>query len=187
MNPPTNKPQTGMSTRLVIGITLLAWCFLPGCIGQGDVAVRSEFKACDKVAIWPHFEGRATEGGLQRVHEEVFLPCYMQAFPHQRMIERRDLNAILGEQDMLPDRLNKETRAKLREIYGVKGIVFPNYTAGSECQLALKVIDTETGEVVAALVVTDRPDQDGNQPVARLIRQAIAKLKDAANRSGATS
>lgn len=140
-----------------------------GCAMTGPVAVRPEFRTYKKIAIFPQ---------LSRTQEELFIPLYMAAFPDQTLVERRDLLPILGEQDMLPERMNDETRAKIRRIFGVEIIVYPSYTAGCPSQLAVKAIDTETGAIVAAIVVSDNNTQPGRGlPDRVLIRPAIGGLK----------
>lgn len=161
---------------------MLASLFLFGCADRADVAVRREFLGYDKVAIWPRYEN--AEGGLYRQHEELFLPLYMKAFPEHQIVERRDMQVLLGEQDILPERLDPELRAKARRIFGVKAFVFPNYTFDAR-QFAIKVVDTETGYITASLLVSrSADDKDSVNNVAeKLIRKAMRELSEAA-RSG---
>lgn len=75
----------------------------------------------------------------------------------------------LAEQDMLPDRLDDETR--------------PNFTPGNPNQLALRVIDTETAEIVASVVVTGQDHRNGRSMGGPwLVRFAVKGLRDAAAR-----
>src|SRR4051812_2084487 len=86
---------------------------LAGCRSSSrgiEVDVRDEFLTYDRVALW---------SSLNRETEDYFIPLYMQAFPTQTLVERRDVSAIIGEQDILPERLDEATRAKLRKILGV--------------------------------------------------------------------
>lgn len=178
---PRNRefPRTSLLPAALVLIASLV-----GCGANVDVSVRPIFNGYEKVAIWPD---QQTELGLQRIYEEVLLPRYMNAFPKQSIIDRRDLDPILGEQEFLPDRLDDETRAKIREIKGVEAIVAPNYTAGPPSQLAVKVIDTETGENAAACVVLEdgkRGDESERAVAIKLIRQAVAALETASQRTG---
>jgi len=145
---------------------------LVGCSMTTDVSVKPVFNTYDKIAIWTR---------LSRTQEELFIPLYMKEFPKQSLVERRDLEEIITEQDILPDRLDDKTRAEIRRIYGVKAIVFPNYTAGCPNQLSVKGIDTETGEIVAAVLVTGQ-DLNANTGVSDtwLIRTAVSSLGRAA-------
>lgn len=145
--------------------------FVTGCLDRMEdtVAVRPVFKTYDRVAIISR---------LERDREDVFIPLYMKAFPDQSLVERRDVADILGEQDILPDRLDDATRAKLRKILGVKAIVFPNFSAGSKSQLALKIIDTETGEIAASTTVSGKDYWDGSgTSFKKLVSRAIDVLK----------
>ncbi|MEP0845899.1 MAG: hypothetical protein HRF50_03650 [Phycisphaerae bacterium] len=168
------------------GLALILTAGPAGCAHRADVAVRPEFIGYDKVAIWPRYEAAASDGGLQRVHEELFLPLYMQAFPQHRIVERRDLQVVLGEQDFLPERLDPKLRAEVRRVYGVKAFVFPNYTP-ELAQLAIKVIDTETGEIVASSVTkqtSDSEDASRHEVAEALIREAIREPHRAAAQAG---
>ncbi len=124
----------------------------------------------------------AVVGRLQRTQEEFLIPLYMQAFPSQAMVERRDLESALGEQDLLKDadRLDAETRAQVRELLGVDALVFASYTGGKWPQMSLKTIDTRTGEIVAAVLTTPNPRPPRwREPVDyALIRAAVAALHD---------
>lgn len=146
---------------------------LAGCSGMKVEAVaRPQFSEYHRVAVW---------GQLDRVQDELFIPLYMKAFKHQQIVERRDLLAIIGEQDLMPDRLDHKTRAKIREIFGVEAIVFPNYTDKPLRQLSVKVIDTANGEIVAAVVVIPKAEKTKSVSDRDMIRKAIDALKDQAH------
>ena len=82
--------------------------------------------------------------------------------------------AVIGEQDVLPDRLDETTRAKLRKILGVKAILYSSIT---EDGFAIKVIDTDTGAITASVFVYAN-DKKGT-PIAMqdLVRHAIAAME----------
>lgn len=153
-------------TFALMFVMLEAGCVAP--ITWRDTVVRPAFAKYDKVAIWSR---------LERGQEELFIPLYMEAFPNQAVVERRDLETIIGEQDILPDRLDGSSRAKIRRILGVKAIVFPNYSGS---QLSIKVIDTETGEIVAC-VLTSHTYFSSDLSDKFLLRQAISALKSKAS------
>jgi hypothetical protein len=150
-----------------IGISCLCAIVLAGCVTSANVSVRPSFERYDRVAILTK---------LTREQEELFLPMYMAAFPDQILVERRDVEAIIGEQDILPDRLDETSRAKIRKILGVKAIIYPN---ASGRQLSIKVIDTETGEISASVVVLGSNIWDSTQPVPaqQMIAKAVNALK----------
>ena len=127
------------------------------CTAQSELrrhttaAVRVDFHEYDRVGIW---------STLSRRDEGVLLVEYMLAFPGHTIIERRDLAVIMGEQDLLPERLDQETRARLREILGVQAVLYPSrsqhrdeFWLGQKTHVtyALRVIDTETGDIVASV------------------------------------
>jgi len=142
-----------------------------------EATARPSIGAYNRVAIWTN---------LSRSLEEYFLPVYMRTFPNQTLVERRDLTEVLSEQDLLPDRLDPAKRAELRRVYGVEAIVYPNLSGErASRQLSLKVIDTVTGEIVAAVLVTPGSSTFNREPattremLAASIR-ALEKEKDRA-------
>lgn len=157
----------------VVGMTALLLVPLGSCSQSmhTEAAARAHFGNYKRVAVW---------GQLSRQQDELFIPLYMQSFPIQQVVERRDLLAIIGEQDLMPDRLDHKTRAKIREILGVEAIIFPNYTPKPMRQLSVKVIDTANGEIVAAILVMPAKDPTIVDDRA-MIRQAIRALKSKVN------
>lgn len=134
-----------------------------------EVVARPEFSAHDRVAI--------NYLSMSRDIEDLFIPLYMGAFPNQTLVERRDVKAVMTEQDLLPERLNEETRAKLRKILGVKAIVYPSFTSES---FGMKVIDTNTGAITASVFVDSRNKWSEQIPAKDLVRIAITALKEEA-------
>lgn len=163
--------RSGRTGRRWMLVATLAVLTMVGCRGplKTESVARPVFRSYQRVAVWAE---------LTRPQEELFLPLYMQAFPRQQLIERRDLAAVIGEQDILPDRLDAETRAKLRALLGVEAIIYPHYTGPPEEQLSLKVIDTARGEIVAAIVVYRNPGGKGKATDRTMIRKAIDTLED---------
>jgi len=158
----------GLKTNVFMGLMLVA---LTGCslvgITREDTVVRPVFTTYDRVAIWSR---------LPRAMEELFIPLYMEAFPEQDVVERRDLEALIEEQNLLPDRLDEKSRAKIRKLLGVKAIVFPHHSFN---QVSVKVIDTETGEIVASALSSHTYfSRDRSNHL--LIRRAIDSMKEKA-------
>ena len=157
-----------------VGCVVLWACLLgmAGCSMHIEPVVRPSYRMHGRVAIL---------GDLSRSQEELFIPLYMKAFPYQALIERRDLSSIIGEQDLSPEGLRKETRAKLKRTLGALALVYPHYTDGAEGQLSVKVIDTESGEIVAAVLVTKRHPFVGKEATDRkMIYKAIDALRSEA-------
>ena len=153
-----------------------------GCRTRSAVAVRHQFDAYASVALWSN---------LTRAEEDALLPLYMSSFPAHTIIERRDIAAVMDEQDLHPDRLSEESRASVRAILGVEAIIYPNFSGGTSqygrshyAQLAVKVIDTETG-LISASIVTGKLNEYGWPVLQRpsaLLSQAMSGLKDAVRR-----
>jgi hypothetical protein len=167
----------GRTRQAGIALAALAACLTLGCSGMHVEAVsRPSLSMHGRVAII---------GQLSRDQIELFLPLYMKAFPDQAVVERRDLTTVLTEQNLRPDRLRAETRAKLRRLLGVTAIVYPNFTATDPGQLSIKVIDTESGEIVAAILVTREvePWLGTTASVRKMIYKGIDALRKEAARN----
>lgn len=163
--------MTCIAVLALAGLALAAGCSRSRGV---DVVVRPQFLGYDRVALW---------SSLSRETEDLFIPVYMDAFAGQTLVERRDVSAIIGEQDVLPERLDEETRAKLRKILGVKAIVYPSVTSDA---FAVKVIETDTGAITASVYVESggSPAGAGPTPLKQLVRQAIGALRVEAERVG---
>ncbi|MCP4707716.1 MAG: hypothetical protein GY869_03750 [Planctomycetes bacterium] len=157
----------------LIGLFFAVLLSLGGCVvpmANSDVGMRLVFDTYDKVAIW---------GSLSRQDEEEFIPLWMSSFPKQTLVERRDLESIMGEQDILPERLDNATRAEIRRILGVKGLIYPSFSTSD--QFSVKVIDTETGEIVASVLIREAshiPFASESMKHSQFIRKAIDSLRN---------
>jgi len=162
---------------LLLGSLLLVPSLLGGCAMQVEKVARPSYKTYGRVAVL---------GELSRQQEELFVPVYMKAFPYQAVVERRDLEAIVGEQDLRPERLNEQTRARVRRILGVTALLYVNYTEGKTGQLSVKAVDTETGEIVANVLVTRLEPFIGDEVTdRRMIYRAVDELKSEVERASA--
>ncbi len=159
---------------LLVALFILVCLSSSGCVvpmANSDVGMRPVFNTYDKVAIW---------GKLLRSDEEVFIPLWMTSFPGQTLVERRDLKTIMGEQKILPERLDEATRAEIRRIFGVKGLIYPSFTTSG--QFSVKVIDTETGEIAASVLIrgiSNMPFASESLKHSQYIRKAARKEEKA--------
>jgi len=170
--------RLAFNERSTVAILMLMIAMVAGCQTSTpgiEVNVRDDFLTYDRIAL---------VSTLNRETEDFFIPLYMNAFPSQTLVERRDVNAVIGEQDLLPERLNEETRAKLRRILGVKAIVYPrSFKEG----FAIKVIQTETGAIAASAYVDATNPIFGGASVNTLVRKAIDAMHLKAYQHGGPS
>ncbi len=152
-----------LSPRLLFALALLP---ITGC-GTLEVDVRPGYAAYDRVAFL---------ASVPREAEDLFLPLYMKAFPSQTVVERRDIEKVLGEQDLKPERLDEPTRAKMRRVLGVKSILF---LTGGDRHLAFRAVDTETGAISASVFVSD-DDDDKSERLERWVRKTVNALSERA-------
>ncbi len=168
--------------RRVSVLRFLLFIGMVGCFGLGGglVGCSTTVTESDSRMTFASYDRVAVLGRLERADEEFFIPKYMQAFPNHLLVERRDLGEVLTEQDLLVERLDPEKRVELRRLYGVDGIVYPNFTEANRIeQFAVKVIDTLTGEIVAAVLVTPKSAWGRDDATRRdLIERAIDALEN---------
>lgn len=101
--------------------------------------------------------------GLTPEQEQIFMACYTKAFPGQviTFVERKRLQEIINEQDLLKGRLNERTRAKIKELFGVEALIMCTYydaddSIGSK-KLRVRIVDSATGAIVGS-VITEAAD-----------------------------
>ena len=103
--------------------------------------------------------------GLTPEQEQIFMAFYTKAFPGQAItfVERKRLDAILGEQDLLKGqgRLNEETRAKIKELFGVEALIMCYYYDSESLgrmKLRVRILDTATGAIVGSVITEAQDD-----------------------------
>ena len=105
--------------------------------------------------------GRLAVLGLTPEQEQIFMASYTKAFPGQiiTFVERYRLKDVIGEQDLLQGRLDENTRAKIKRIFGVEALIMCTYyddDAGGK-KLRIRIVDSETGAIIGS-VITLAPD-----------------------------
>ena len=75
-------------------------------------------------------------------------------------MERRRIDDIIGEQDFRRGRLNDNTRARMKQVYGVDGLIICEYLLESQSgksgtkKLRIRVLDSETAVIIGSVVVS---------------------------------
>lgn len=110
--------------------------------------------------------------------ENVFIPLYASSFPNQEVFERRYLAKLIGEQDLLPGRLDEATRAQLGELAGLQAIIVPYQDSDS---FSLRIIDVASGRILGSVNVVSVPPYRLGEPKDYRLRQGVSLLKMAAN------
>ena len=103
--------------------------------------------------------------GLTPEQEQIFMAFYTKAFPGQIIIfvERKRLQEIIDEQDLLQGRLNEKMRAKIKELFGVEALIMCTYhdvtdgigTIGTK-KLRIRIVDSATGAIVGSVITEGR-------------------------------
>jgi hypothetical protein len=102
--------------------------------------------------------GRLAVLGLTPEQEQIFMASYTKAFPGQviTFVERSRLQDVLSEQDLLRGRLDKRTRAKIKQILGVEALIMCTYYDGTigagRKKLRVRIIDSATGAIVGSVI-----------------------------------
>ena len=106
--------------------------------------------------------GRLAVIGLTPEQEQIFMASYTKAFPGQviTFVERKQLQELLSEQDLLRGRLDDRTRARIKQILGVEALIMCTYY-DDENQLAgkklrVRIVDSSTGAIVGSVITKER-------------------------------
>jgi hypothetical protein len=100
--------------------------------------------------------------GLTPEQEQIFMASYTKAFPGQIIIfvERKRLQEIIDEQDLLQGRLNEKMRAKIKELFGVEALIMCTYHDGTDGigikKLRIRIVDSATGAIVGSVITEGR-------------------------------
>ena len=101
--------------------------------------------------------------GLTPEQEQIFMAHYIKAFPAQviTFVERNQLQEIISEQDLLQGRLDENTRAKLKRLFGVEALIMCTYYDGSDGlgikKFRVRIVDSATGAIIGS-VITEASD-----------------------------
>lgn len=116
---------------------------------------------------------------LPPAQENLFIPLYAKTFPGQEIYDRRYLAKILGEQDLLPSRIDASTRAQLGKLAGLEAIIVPYWDSE---QFAVRIDSVETGQILGTVNVDGAASYRFGKPSANyFIHEAIAQLKAASS------
>jgi hypothetical protein len=126
--------------------------------------------------------------GLEGEREQIFMAQFIKAYPGKRttFVERRRIDDIIGEQDFRRGRLNDKTRARMKQVYGVDGLVICEYIleegSGSSKtkKLRIRVLDSETAVIIGSVVVS-RQSSTGLESLAdykTAVAMAVKALKE---------
>jgi hypothetical protein len=108
--------------------------------------------------------GRLAVLGLTPEQEQIFMASYTKTFPGQiiTFVERKRLQEILSEQDLLQGRLDDRTRAKIKQILGVEALIMCTYyddeSGPGRKKLRVRIVDSSTGAIVGSVITNGRDD-----------------------------
>lgn len=148
--------------------------FLPGC-GPRRYGTQALFTKPELI-----MRHRLAVLGLTPEQEQILMACYTKTFTGQMItfVERKRLQDILGEQDLLKGRLNDSTRAEIKRILGVEALILCEYydetAEGTGKKLRIRIVDSETGAIIGS-VITIAPDnfQNHASTAARALRNDV--------------
>ncbi len=135
-------------------ITIICVFFLnTGCCRiNTSVSVKPNFKNYKRTAIFWHSRD-------DKFYETLFLTFWLENFPEQTIVERKELSKVMKEQDVLRRRLNENTRAQMHEILGVQALILAEFNLKKKRRILteteitdfnIKILDAETGEIAAS-------------------------------------
>ncbi len=151
---------------LVAALAILATALLlPACATTEAAATRPELYQCRRLALF----------GLHPTEEALFTALFMERFPTHDFVERSELERIFDEQDIHPGRMDEKKRAQMKRVLGVQGMVLASFE-GAE-KFSLRVVDTETGAVLASVVTKNQSFGLGTSATKKqLISQALDEI-----------
>jgi Curli production assembly/transport component CsgG len=140
---------------IISGFFVAAGLVVSASCARGTQALftRPELITCGRLAVL----------GLTPEQEQIFMASYIKAFPGQvvTFVERKRLQEILSEQDLLQGRLNDRTRARIKQILGVEALIMCTYYDDEKVpgakKLRVRIVDSSTGAIVGS-VITQGPD-----------------------------
>lgn len=106
--------------------------------------------------------GRFAVIGLTPEQEQIFMASYTKAFPGQiiTFVERKQLQELLSEQDLLKGRLDDRTRARIKQILGVEALILCTYYDDENQpgvkKLRVRIVDSSTGAIVGSVITKER-------------------------------
>jgi hypothetical protein len=151
--------------RQTLCVVLTTICIMScsGCAKISGLFTRPELKSYERIAVL----------GLDEEEEQIFMAAYTKAFPEQMItfVERKELDTIMDEQDLLKEgrkekegypgpRLNDNTRARIRQIFGVELLILCSYdnvgARPTRKKLRVRILDSETGAIVGSVISEGR-------------------------------
>lgn len=149
----TMKKQTKFLNSVFAFLVFASLLICPGCGPHKTEALftRPELITYSRLAIV----------GLTPEQEQYFMAAYTKTFSGQviTFVERKRLQEIINEQDLLQGRLNERTRAKLKELFGVEALIMCTYYDADRLgrkKLRVRIVDTATGAIVGSVITEAR-------------------------------
>lgn len=106
--------------------------------------------------------GRMAVIGLTPEQEQIFMASYTKAFPGQiiTFVERKQLQELLSEQDLLKGRLDDRSRARIKQILGVEALILCAYYDDEKLpdikKLRVRIVDSSTGAIMGSVITKER-------------------------------
>jgi hypothetical protein len=102
---------------LMLTACLLVLALMQGCSGAQVTAadVRPQFAELQRVAVL----------GLEPAQEDLFIPMYMVQFPEHTMVERRELEQVLGQDRIqtISGQFDEDLRQQMQQALNVDGTI----------------------------------------------------------------
>lgn len=135
--------QTESTAKILLLCMLTALVLSNGCDFTEGVFTKPELRRYSRFAVL----------GLEPRKDQIFMAYYMNTFPEQNItfVERANLAEILTEQDMLEERLDNDTRARIRRILGIEALILCHDDL-ADSRLRVRILDSETGTIVGSAI-----------------------------------
>jgi hypothetical protein len=146
--------------EIIAGVILIS-LLLNGCTGGNlrGFAKPEKIGKTTRIAVCPFALGDAWSD-----YASDCAGWFFGMYSDLNIIERKELTKLFDEQDLFPGRLNDESRARIRQVFGVEALVLGNayrtyrqfrndlgilVTTERKSFVMMRIVNSETGEIVA--------------------------------------
>jgi TolB-like protein len=151
----------------------VAGCFFTGGAppSSGSGFIRKELLEYKKAAVLPF------QGDSKGEASDTFAESFHEKFPQIELVKKKQVLEVFQEQDLYSDRMDKTTRRKLGQVFGVQAFIVGNvyYPSILRWLLQIQVVDVETGEIMErSLVEIDDMGAEGLKEGCRIAVKNLA-------------
>lgn len=130
--------------------------------------VKPELSEIERIAVLPF------RGDADNLFADLFSIC-MGKYTNLKIIERREVEELISEQDFYPDRIDPRTVARIGRMLGVQAVVLGDVLYAEEIlgnyqgTLKIRIVHVETGAILAQFIDSGSADTVCERIVRRIL------------------